>query len=73
MLQCQSSKKYVPLHDPSFTRSLPESYISNQTKPPRAEMPKLPKTLNEAEEEVFVPLNLDEEQDMSLDLSGWKL
>jgi hypothetical protein len=36
-------------------------------------MPKLPKTLDEAEEEVFVPLNLDEEQDMSLDLSGWKL
>jgi hypothetical protein len=36
-------------------------------------MPKIPSTVAEAEEEEFVPLNLEEEQDMSLDLSGWKL
>ncbi len=36
-------------------------------------MPKIPSTIEEDEESEFVPLNLDEEQDMSLDLSGWKL
>ena len=39
----------------------------------KVEMPKLPKTLEESEEEEFVPLNLEDDQDMSLDLSGWKL
>ena len=43
------------------------------SKPTKAEMPKLPKTIDEVEEDDFVPLNLDDEEEMSLDLSGWKL
>ena len=45
---------------------------ASQLKTPKAIMPKIPTTVEEAEEE-FVPLNLEEDQDMSLDLSGWKL
>ena len=43
------------------------------TKTPKATMPKIPSTIAEDEEAEFVPLNLDEEENMSLDLSGWKL
>jgi len=47
--------------------------IEEKSKSSKVEMPKLPKTLEESEEEEFIPLNLEDDQDMSLDLSGWKL
>jgi hypothetical protein len=73
-LSAEEQLKILAMHAMSNGQPVGTKEIdTSTTKPPRAEMPKLPKTLDEAEEEVFVPLNLDEEQDMSLDLSGWKL
>ena len=65
--------KILAMHAMSNGQPVGTKEIAATTKPPKAEMPKLPKTIDEAEEEEFVPLNLDDDAEMSLDLSGWKL
>ena len=72
-LSAEEQLKILAMHAMSNGQPVGTKEIdTSTTKAPKATMPKIPSTIEEAEEE-FVPLNLDEEQDMSLDLSGWKL
>ena len=73
-LSAEEQLKIMAMHAMSNGQPVGTKEIdTSTTKPPKATMPKIPSTVEEAEEEEFVPLNLEEEQDMSLDLSGWKL
>jgi hypothetical protein len=73
-LSAEEQLKILAMHAMSNGQPVGTKEIdTSTTKPPKATMPKIPSTVAEAEEEEFVPLNLEEEQDMSLDLSGWKL
>jgi hypothetical protein len=73
-LSAEEQLKIMAMHAMSNGQPVGTKEIdTSTTKPPKATMPKIPSTVAEAEEEEFVPLNLEEEQDMSLDLSGWKL